>query len=167
MARAWRSLCTTRCSILHTSTFLAQPLPAYNARMPRRLVGVKDRSFEGFGCSECTWVFEPSGGLVGESLDKMKQKFEAERDKEFAAHACAQHPKSTETGDWIVRSQKSDCPELDSSSPVVRDSIRGAKGLKRIAIAVNPAAHKYFRPYVVTAISTTAARHTTSEYNSM
>jgi hypothetical protein len=63
--------------------------------MPRRLVWVKDRAFEGFGCSECQWVFRPSGALLAESLDKMKQRFEAERDKSFAAHDCAQHPKPT------------------------------------------------------------------------
>jgi len=33
-------------------------------------------------------VFKPSGAPVGESLDEMKQKYEAQRDKEFTAHLC-------------------------------------------------------------------------------
>ena len=39
-------------------------------------------------------MFKTSGALVGESLDEMKQKYEAHRDKEFAAHVCAQHPRA-------------------------------------------------------------------------
>jgi hypothetical protein len=39
-------------------------------------------------------VFNSTGTLVGESLDQMKQTYEAERDKEFAAHACATFPRA-------------------------------------------------------------------------
>jgi hypothetical protein len=84
------------CIFASISCIIAQPLRAYNAPMPRSLVWVKDRAFEGFGCSECRWVFRPSGALVPEPLERMKRRFEAERDKEFAAHACAQHPKFPE-----------------------------------------------------------------------
>jgi hypothetical protein len=63
--------------------------------MPRKLVWIGNQIFQGFGCSECNWVFKPGGALVGESLDEMKQKYEAERDKEFAAHLCAKHPRTT------------------------------------------------------------------------
>ena len=62
--------------------------------MPRMLVWIEKQNFQGFGCSECHWVFNPSGALVGESLDEMKQKYEAQRDKEFAAHVCAKHPRA-------------------------------------------------------------------------
>jgi hypothetical protein len=61
--------------------------------MTRRLVWVESQNSQGFGCSECQWVFNPTGALVGESLDKMKQKFETERDKEFTAHVCAKFPR--------------------------------------------------------------------------
>jgi len=61
--------------------------------MPRQLVWIARQSFEGFGCSECNWAFKPSGALVGESLDQMKQKYEAQCDKEFAAHVCGEHPR--------------------------------------------------------------------------
>jgi hypothetical protein len=59
--------------------------------MPRKLVWVENKNFEGFGCSECTWVFKPSSAIVKESLDEMKQAYADQRDKEFAAHVCAEH----------------------------------------------------------------------------
>ena len=57
--------------------------------MPRKLVWIQSQNFEGFGCSECHWVFKSTGALVGKTFDQMKQIYEAERDKEFAAHPCA------------------------------------------------------------------------------
>jgi hypothetical protein len=63
--------------------------------MPRAVVWIKSQNFQGFGCSQCNWVFEASGVLVGESLDKMKQNYEVQRDQEFAAHVCAKHPRTT------------------------------------------------------------------------
>jgi hypothetical protein len=63
--------------------------------MPRKLVWIENKNFQGFACSECGWVFKPFGALVGESLDEMKQRYEAQRDKEFAAHVCARRPGST------------------------------------------------------------------------
>ena len=68
---------------------------AYTAAMPRKLVWIENATFEGFGCSECTWVFKPSSAIVKESLDEMKQEYEAQRDKEFAVHVCAEHLAST------------------------------------------------------------------------
>jgi len=63
--------------------------------MTRRLVWVKTQDFQGYGCSQCAWVFQSSGALVGNSLDEMKQQYEAQRDKEFFAHICAEHFTST------------------------------------------------------------------------
>jgi hypothetical protein len=62
--------------------------------MPRKLVWIEKPSFQGFGCSECNWMFKPSSALLDESLDRMKEKYEAQRDKEFAAHVCVQRPGS-------------------------------------------------------------------------
>jgi hypothetical protein len=59
--------------------------------MPRKLVWIEKQNFQGFGCSECNWVFKPSGSPLHESLEAMKQNYEARRDKEFAAHGCANH----------------------------------------------------------------------------
>jgi hypothetical protein len=64
--------------------------------MPRRLVWIESQNFQGFGCSECNWKFSPSGALAGDSLDEMKRKYEAERDKTFAAHTCVKHTSSAD-----------------------------------------------------------------------
>jgi hypothetical protein len=60
--------------------------------MRRRLVWVENQNFLGWGCSECAWVFNPLGPLVGESIDEMKIAYEEQRDKEFKSHVCAQRP---------------------------------------------------------------------------
>jgi hypothetical protein len=60
--------------------------------MPRRLEWIKSQTFQGFGCSECAWKFNPTGPLAGDSIAEMKRKYEAERDKEFAAHVCQKYP---------------------------------------------------------------------------
>jgi len=60
--------------------------------MPRKLVWIEKPSFQGVSWSECNWMFKPSSALLDESLYRMKQKFEAQRDKEFAAHVCVKRP---------------------------------------------------------------------------
>jgi hypothetical protein len=59
----------------------------------RKLVWIEEEQFWGWSCSECAWVFNPSGTPTGRSLDEMKQNYEQQRDKEFAAHVCAEHPR--------------------------------------------------------------------------
>jgi hypothetical protein len=44
-------------------------------------------------CSECAWVFNPLGPPIGDSLEEMQRHFEEQRDKDFAAHVCVEHPK--------------------------------------------------------------------------
>jgi hypothetical protein len=61
--------------------------------MPRRLVETNTKHFVGFGCSACAWVFKPLGAVVGKSLDEMKEKYKAQLNREFAEHACVNHPK--------------------------------------------------------------------------
>jgi hypothetical protein len=63
----------------------------------RKLVSIENPHFAGRGCSECAWVFKPSGPLAGNSLDEMKEIFERLRDKEFAIHVCAEHPRDKKT----------------------------------------------------------------------
>jgi hypothetical protein len=60
--------------------------------MPRGLAWIKSLTFQGYGCSECDWKYKPSDAIAGASLDEMKMKYEAERDKEFAVHVCLKHP---------------------------------------------------------------------------
>jgi hypothetical protein len=61
---------------------------------PRRsLIWIEGSHFQGSGCSECAWVFSPSGSPAGDSLAEMMEEYERRRDKEFAAHVCAEHPR--------------------------------------------------------------------------
>jgi len=62
--------------------------------MPRELVWIHSQNFEGFGCSECHWVFESTDAVVGKTFDQMKEIYEAARDKEFAGHSCANFQKA-------------------------------------------------------------------------
>jgi hypothetical protein len=61
----------------------------------RSLVWAERPNFQGWACTECAWKFNPLGRLKGESIEEMKKQYEAQRDKEFAAHVCAQHPRPT------------------------------------------------------------------------
>jgi hypothetical protein len=60
----------------------------------RKLVWIEQQGFRGWGCSECAWIFNPSGALIGKSLDEAKRNFELQRDKEFTSHVCADHPRA-------------------------------------------------------------------------
>jgi rubredoxin len=60
----------------------------------RKMIWVESTRSEVWACSECAWVFNPSGPPRGTSLDEMKQNFERQRDKEFASHVCAQHSRT-------------------------------------------------------------------------
>jgi len=59
--------------------------------MRRRLVWVERPNFQGWGCTECAWVFKPSGTLTGKSLDEMKENYEQQREKEFKSHLCTEY----------------------------------------------------------------------------
>ena len=65
------------------------------APMHRKLVWVERTNFQGWACSECAWVFNPSSPFPGNTIDEMKTKFGQERDEEFASHVCAEHPRAT------------------------------------------------------------------------
>jgi hypothetical protein len=61
----------------------------------RKLVWVERENFHGWACTECAWVFNPLGPIVGESIDEMKMRYERQRDTEFTSHVCAEHPRAT------------------------------------------------------------------------
>ena len=61
----------------------------------RTLIWIEEPRFQGWGCSGCAWVFSPSGSPDGKSLEEMKEEYERLRDKEFAAHVCAEHPRAS------------------------------------------------------------------------
>jgi hypothetical protein len=54
----------------------------------------KRERVRGWACSECTWEFNPSGVVVGKSIDEMKQNYERDRHRDFASHLCAEHPRA-------------------------------------------------------------------------
>jgi hypothetical protein len=62
----------------------------------RELIWIEEDRFHGWGCSECTWLFNPSDLPTSKSFDEMVRNFELRRDKEFDLHVCAKHrfPKS-------------------------------------------------------------------------
>ena len=63
--------------------------------MRRKLLWVERKNFQGWVCTECAWAFNPSGPLVGQSIDEMKKRYEKQRDLEFTSHVCAEHPRAT------------------------------------------------------------------------
>jgi len=65
--------------------------------MPRELVWKDQLRFRGWGCSQCVWVFNPSEPPTGEGIDGMARNFVSQRDKEFASHVCAKHPRKPKT----------------------------------------------------------------------
>lgn len=58
----------------------------------RKLVWIESENFQGWACSKCAWAFNPSGPLVGESLNEMKMLYERQLNQEFITHVCAEHP---------------------------------------------------------------------------
>ena len=59
-----------------------------------KLIWTQRTSIEGWGCSECAWVFHPSGRPVGDTFEEMKRNFRKQLAEEFASHACADHARS-------------------------------------------------------------------------
>jgi hypothetical protein len=62
----------------------------------RKLIWMEENRFQGWGCSECLWVFNPSGS-PGNSFAEMVRNVELQRDKEFTSHVCAEHPRGSRT----------------------------------------------------------------------
>jgi hypothetical protein len=52
----------------------------------RTMIWIEGSHFQGTGCSECAWVFRPSGPPVGDSLSEMMEMYKRWRDKEFVDH---------------------------------------------------------------------------------
>ncbi len=72
----------------------------YLARRPRvatsrTLIWIEEPRFQGWGCPRCGWVFHPSGSPDGKSLEGMKEEYARLRDKELAAHVCAEDPRAS------------------------------------------------------------------------
>jgi hypothetical protein len=61
--------------------------------LAREMVWVERERFHGWACSMCAWVFKGSGRLGDKSIEEMKRKYGAERDKAFKSHVCDEHPR--------------------------------------------------------------------------
>jgi hypothetical protein len=59
----------------------------------QEMVWVEREGFVGWACSGCAWQFTPSKIPTGNTIAEIKQSYERERDKEFASHICAKHPR--------------------------------------------------------------------------
>ena len=62
--------------------------------MSRNLVWVERPGLRCWGCSECAWVFNPSGAPSGKSFAESVRNFVLQRDQGFTSHVCAQSPKN-------------------------------------------------------------------------
>jgi hypothetical protein len=86
-------------------------LPATRRMMAplRHLIWIQEPHFLGWGCSECAWVFRPSGPPIGNSLEEMKEHYLRRLEEESAAHVCAEHPEAKKAKikvDQIARRRK-------------------------------------------------------------
>jgi len=61
--------------------------------LAREMVWVEREQFHGWACSACTWVFRGCERLGDTSIEEMKRRYEAERDKAFTSHVCVAHPR--------------------------------------------------------------------------
>jgi rubredoxin len=90
-----RSAAEDQCQIVFQRSITAAISRRAMVAMRRKLVWVERQNFQGWACTECAWVFNPSWPLVGNSIDEMKTNFGQQRDKEFASHVCAEHPRAS------------------------------------------------------------------------
>jgi hypothetical protein len=65
----------------------------------RQMMWIKTAGREGWGCSQCAWTIRPPDPLRGSSLDEMKQNYLNQREREFASHICAAHPRAKSARD--------------------------------------------------------------------
>jgi hypothetical protein len=61
--------------------------------MRRQLVWLKKPDFQGWGCSECAWLFNTSDAPEGNTIHDMKHNYERQRDHDFASHSCTDLPR--------------------------------------------------------------------------
>jgi rubredoxin len=64
----------------------------------REMVWVETATRADWTCSYCAWVFKPLGPPLGKTIEEMKQNYERQAQKEFAAHVCAEYPRNKGKG---------------------------------------------------------------------
>lgn len=60
----------------------------------RKMIWISSKAHIGWTCSECAWEFDSLRPADGKTIQEVQQNFERERDEEFAAHVCAEHPRT-------------------------------------------------------------------------
>jgi hypothetical protein len=73
---------------------------------PRTLTWISDAYFHGPGCSQCAWLFRPSGPPTGNSLHEMKKNYVRRCNEEFARHVCAQHSRPANARSYCTTLRK-------------------------------------------------------------
>ena len=56
-----------------------------------------------WGCSDCAWVFVPSGLPHGNTIEEMKRNYETHRDMEFMSHVCVKQSRIPVQADRLPR----------------------------------------------------------------
>jgi hypothetical protein len=82
----------------------------------RQMIWIETARLAAWACSECGWTFSPMGPPRGGSLEEMKQNYESQRDKEFASHNCAEHPRPRSARDDLKFPRQSDDQTYSASS---------------------------------------------------
>jgi hypothetical protein len=91
----------------------------------RELIWIQEPHFLGWGCSECAWVFKPSGPPLGNTLQEMKENYLRRRDEESAAHLCAEHPRAKKARIRLIRTVR------PSSEQIPRRGTWARRGVAR------------------------------------
>ena len=73
----------------------------FGVSTPRTLTWITETHFYGLGCSQCAWLFRPTGPPMGSSLAEMKENHMQDCNEEFAAHDCAEQPRAKKTNTSI------------------------------------------------------------------
>ena len=66
----------------------------------RHMVWIETARAQGWGCSQCNWIFHPVGPPRGNCLDEMMRNYELQRDTECALHTCVEYPRPEDARDF-------------------------------------------------------------------
>jgi len=90
---------------------------------PRTLTWIREAHFQGPTCSQCAWLFRPSGPPIGNSLQEMRKNYIRRCTEEFAAHDCADYPRAAKTSVSVNQSSHSRNTEGRSARTKLRSGM--------------------------------------------
>ena len=109
----------------------------FRASTPRTLTWISETNFYGPGCSQCAWLFRPTGPPTGSSLQEMKENYMQYCNAEFAAHDCAAHPRTAKTSVPVNQSRRSRSPEGRSAGRKLRSGTLDSQSSRSMAFRVS------------------------------